>query len=372
MPCDSMVSDITSRLLFTLLACLTSASLYKIIYYVITTVAYNQSSSSKGCKPPSAYPQIRLLLGVDLIRDVILAVRSKCYLMKIQQSYRQYGNTFSKNIFFTRVICTIEPENIKAVLSTNFNDYGITSVRKNAFNPLLGQNILTANGGEWVRARAMLRPSFSKDHYNNLAMFEIHVKHLMKAIRRNGPTIGLKDLFLCLTADVTTHSMYGESIDSLNSSSLTCVMEAFTNAQYGCEERARWGKFAVLVPQPRFYKSIKILQNYMQVHIKKYLQYEGVQESLQKVNHEGHYILLHELGKVLRDKVRLRNELLTIFFAGRDTTASLLSSLFLTLAHRPHIWSRLRNEVEYLKGENPTLEQLKQMQYFKHCLNESE
>lgn len=84
------------------------------------------------------------------------------------------------------------------------------------------------------------------------------------------------------------------------------------------------------------------------------------------------YVLLHGLGKVLHDRIRLRDELLTVFVAGRDITTSLLSSMFFTLARKPSVWLRLRAEVEQLKGEKPTFEQLMQMRCFKCGLNESE
>ena len=335
--------------------------------------AHSKGVSDPKCSPPPQYFQRSLLLGLDVLRDVILAVRSERYLTKIQHSYQKYGNTFSKHILLSSIICTIEPANIRAVLSTSFADYGITDVRKDAFRPFLGQNILSADGAEWTHARAMLRPSFCKNNHGDLEMFEVHVINLLEAIRREGPVVNLKDLFLGLTADVTTHSMYGESVYSLKSGTLVGIMEAFHDAQYGCEDRARWGKLAPLKPQKKFYKSVKILQQYVEMHMQKAVQSRKTsRSSIRTPKTEDRYVLLHELGKIIHDKTRLRDELLTILFAGRDTTASLLCSLFFTIASKPDIWLRLRAEVDYLNGEKPTLEQLKKMQYSRNCLNESE
>ena len=332
----------------------------------------HNSVLSEECSAPPRYPQKKFLLGLDVLRDLILAVHSQRYLETIQHAYQKFGNTFSRHFLFSSIICTIESANIRAVLSTRFRDYGITSVRKDAFRPLLGQSILIADGVKWTDARAMLRPSFSKNNLDDLEMFEAHVSDLLNAIRCEGPVVDLKDLFLGLTADITTHSMYGESIDSLKTDSLSGLMDAFHEAQYGCENRARWGKLAIFLPQWKFYRSVRVLQQYMEQHVKKVRQYRQPHEGASTAKTGERYVLLRELGNWIDDESRLRDELLTILVAGRDTTASLLCSLFFTIAKRPDVWQQLRAEINHLHGERPTFEQLKQMHYVRYCLNESE
>ena len=334
---------------------------------------YRRRAKHSECRDPPRYPQKDFLLGLDGLREIIAAVKSKCYLQKLHQNYTQHGTTFSKHFLFSSIICTIEPENLKCILSTKFRDYGITSVRKDAFRPFLGENILTADGAEWTHARAKLRPSFSKKQTNDLHMFEVHVNSIVHAIRnrREEETIDMRDLFLSLTADIATESFYGESVNSLRSGSLSSIMEAFQIANRGCEDRARRGKLAMFFPQRDFYKSIRIMKQYIEQYIMIDIQNREKQGAREEAATEKKYFLLHELGKVISDQDRLRDELLTILFAGRDTTGSLLCSLFFTLARRSDIWLRLRSEIAYLKGEKPTLEDLQQMQYVKHCLNES-
>lgn len=367
-----MIQLLYSRLIFILLVSIILPIFYILHQWFLASNNHHNRVSNKACSVPPKYPQKSLLLGLDVLRDLIHALHSQRYLKTIQHAYQRCGNTFSRHILFSSTICTIEPDNIKAVLSTSFKAYGITNVRKDAFGPFLGKNILISDGAEWTHARAMLRPSFSKTNHGDVEMFEIHVNDFLTAIRRQGPVVDLKDLFLGLTADVTTHSMYGESVDSLTSGALAGIMDAFHDAQYGCENRARWGRLAMFIPQPKFYRSVRILQQYMEQHVEKGLQNRKTEPCASAAKTKGRYVLLHELGKVIHDRSRLRDELLTILFAGRDTTASLLCSLFLTLAKRPDVWLRLRAEVDCLNGKLPTFEQLKQMQHCKYCLNESE
>ncbi len=82
------------------------------------------------------------------------------------------------------------------------------------------------------------------------------------------------------------------------------------------------------------------------------------------------YVFLHELMKQTQEPDRIRSELLNILLAGRDTTSSLLSNTWFTLARRPDLWARLRAEVDELHGERPTYAQIKDIKYLRWVLNE--
>jgi Cytochrome P450 len=77
------------------------------------------------------------------------------------------------------------------------------------------------------------------------------------------------------------------------------------------------------------------------------------------------------LSQYTKDKRNLRDQLVNILLAGRDTTAACLSWLFYELAYHPKIYEELRKEVSNTVGEGkPTYEDLKNMKYLQYCLNE--
>jgi hypothetical protein len=47
---------------------------------------------------------------------------------------------------------TIDPELVKAVLATNFKDFGLGD-RHRPFGPLLGRGIFTSDGAQWEHSR---------------------------------------------------------------------------------------------------------------------------------------------------------------------------------------------------------------------------
>ena len=75
----------------------------------------------------------------------------------------------------------------------------------------------------------------------------------------------------------------------------------------------------------------------------------------------------------IRDRKFMRDQITAVLLAGRDTTAGTLSFLFYELSHRPEVVSRLRQEVLNTLGPNkaPTYDDLKNMKYLQHCLNET-
>lgn len=110
--------------------------------------------------------------------------------------------------------------------------------------------------------------------------------------------------------------------------------------------------------------------------VQKAIDYRIALDSGQGGLHDAHkldqqYVFLYELSKRTRNKTELTDQLLSILLAGRDTTASLLSITFFTMARRPDIWNKLRKEVLALEGRKPSFQDLKSMTYLTWVLNES-
>ncbi len=361
-----------------LLCSITLYTLY-FLYQRTTTILNRRKFVQKhACKAPAKYPHKDPVFGLDMLWGTIRAVKSKSYMARIRHLHQQNGNTYSSHYLLSPIIHTIEPDNLKAVLSTNFKDYGISPARKEAFLPLFGQSILVSDGALWEHSRGLLRPSFARSQVGDLAMFDGHVTNLLKSIPRDGSVVDLGDLFFGLTADVITDFMFGESIGSLTQpdSFRNHIMQAFHDVEFGAEERWRRGKFANYLPHSEFYKSVRQVHSFIDEHVAKAIEHRNSQSAKQESAAEEEektkerYILLRELGKVTDDRKQLRSELLTVFLAGRDTTASLLCNVFFVFARRPDIWRRLRIEVAELKGEKPTFAQLGRMDYLRSCLNE--
>jgi cytochrome P450 len=78
------------------------------------------------------------------------------------------------------------------------------------------------------------------------------------------------------------------------------------------------------------------------------------------------------LSTFTTDKTVLRDHLVNILLAGRDSTAAALSWLFYEMAYHPGVYAKLREEVLNTLGPHgkPTYDNLKTMKYLQCCINE--
>ena len=81
------------------------------------------------------------------------------------------------------MIITKDPENIKALLATQFNDFSLGR-RYDFFKPLLGKGIFTLDGEGWKHSRSMLRPQFAREQIAHVKALEPHFQLLKKHITK--------------------------------------------------------------------------------------------------------------------------------------------------------------------------------------------
>lgn len=182
-------------------------AIYLLARRAVTSHRQSAIIKENGCKPIPAYPHKDPLFGLDLFLENSKSLKEGVFMETVKRRYSHVNggvHTFSQLILGSRVIGTSEPENIKAILATKFNDFGLPQRRKDAFEPMFGHGIFSTDGDEWAASRALLRPSFSRSLIGDLDVFEIHVSKLLSKIPRDGSTVDLQDLFFKLTLDSGT------------------------------------------------------------------------------------------------------------------------------------------------------------------------
>jgi cytochrome P450 len=137
-----------------------------------------------------------------------------------------------------RVVFTADPENIKAILATQFDDYGKGQPFHEEWKEFLGDSIFTTDLDMWHDSRQLIRPQFIKDRVSDLGIFEEHVQVLIRQIKqagflwdgKQGKELEVSDLFFRYTLDAATHFLLGRSVNSLEDPEQEFA-EAFSEAQ---------------------------------------------------------------------------------------------------------------------------------------------
>ena len=116
-------------------------------------------SKAHGCEPIYQIPQSERIVGYGYFKEQMEAARNKTLLETTTKRYEEHGMTWSSTAMGRVFVNTIDPENIKAVLATNFNDFGLGH-RLHTFGPLLGRGIFTTDGAHWEHSRVYASPCY--------------------------------------------------------------------------------------------------------------------------------------------------------------------------------------------------------------------
>ncbi|KAL8692138.1 MAG: hypothetical protein Q9218_002780 [Villophora microphyllina] len=330
-----------------------------------------------SCQPAKAYPY-KYPFGFGIILEEFKHIKEHTALQRYQERFTELGRTtYSARFLWLPLIFTCEPENVKAILATDFTSYSVGEDRKKQLRPIFGDGIFTSDGAAWQHSRDLLRPCFARSQIGDIDLFEKHFQHLLNAVPRDGSTVDLQDLFFKMTLDIATQFLFGESTHTLIPEKRRPeddeFVEAFTYTQNIID--GKQGILSLFLPDRRFRRSCKIIHQWVDALIERSLANKKRTEATKSDHSTGRYVLLYELSAQTSDKVRMRAELLNILLAGRDTTASLLSNAWWSMSKDLGVWNRLQTEINTLGsplGERrPIFEELKDMKYLRAVLNES-
>lgn len=130
----------------------------------------------------------------------------------------------------TTIVLTAEPENVKAILSTQFADFGKGEEFNRETRDFLGDSIFSTDGELWHASRQLIRPQFIKDRVSDLHCFETHTQNLFRVIENGGPegadripvggrggdgkTVDVSNMFFRFALDASTDFLLGKSVNS--------------------------------------------------------------------------------------------------------------------------------------------------------------
>lgn len=218
---------------------------------------------------------------------------------------------------------TTDPDNIEAILSTRFEDFSLGS-RSLASYPLLGEGIFGQDGPAWKRSRELIRRQFVRVQKHTPMAFTQLVEALVSSIAESATDgqVDLKPLMFEYTLATTTMLLFGEPHSSMSKADREAVRDNFDYAAFGCGIRVRLADLAWIYNPPKFRKACRAVRNWATFFAARAIKYKdefGEEAAGEK------YAFIIDLWKEMQDFDLVRDQLLHILVAGRDSTASLLS-----------------------------------------------
>ncbi|KIW31271.1 uncharacterized protein PV07_02933 [Cladophialophora immunda] len=346
-------------------------------------------ASSNGCKPAQRHLHNPwwLPFGLDKMLPTLKADRAGRLPAFMLQEFEKHGHTYSQRVTGQLVVLTRSPANVQTVCKTRFKDYEIGSDRAGNFGALIGHGILALDGREWTRSRAMLRPHFTRNFDQDFVQLEGHVQHLLRRLNdvasRNMP-VDIGDLFLKLSTDFATEAVFGHSTDSLlldlkhwsgeqDKGSAGDFSLAVDHALHMLGQRGQLINFYWLRDSPRFRRSCRTCQAFVNRYLEDARQSQS-QTIVEDLGKGGTTSFMHSL--VARDNIPadvIRDQLLALLVASRDTSASFASWVIYALARHTEVMAKLRSLIDthLPRGRLPTAADIAALPYLRHVLNET-
>jgi len=273
---------------------------------------------------------------------------------------------------------------------------------KFAMQDVLGTGVFNSDGDMWKFHRSMTRPFFSRERISHFNLFERHADELIGLMTRrlrDGHAIDVQDAYSRFTLDSATEFLFGTCVHSLksdlpyplnaisNSKSSTGASDlanefarAFSDVQEIIALRVRCGPLWPLweLSGNKTTAHMKVVSAFIDPILSLALEKKssplsemtGAEKS-DEINEDD--TLLDHLARFTDDTAILKDEIVNIMIAGRDTTATTLTFATYLLAMYPESTVRLRNEILEKVGPTrcPTYEDIREMKYLRAFINET-
>jgi cytochrome P450 len=306
--------------------------------------------------PPG--PKGHFLFGVlKEIRDEELDFLHRCV--------RDYGDIVRVRVVNHPAYILSHPRDIENVLLTNSSNF-IKSVFLRESRALFGSGLLTSDGALWQQQRRLLQPAFRHDHILAYTRAMTESTERMLAGWKDGEVRDVHQDMTRLTLEIVSRVLFGEDLTS--EAEEACEAFGAFFEQYD----DRFGLYLIpeWFPTPeniRFRGAIRRLDRIVArviAHRRRSTSDSGdVLSSLLRARQEN--------GAGMSEK-QLRDEMMTLFFTGHETTALALSWAWYLLAQSADAYAKLLEEVDRVLGERaPTAADLAQLRYVDWVMKES-
>ncbi|KIK65139.1 hypothetical protein GYMLUDRAFT_39531 [Collybiopsis luxurians FD-317 M1] len=313
------------------------------------------------------------------------------------QLFEEYQcTTLNTRILWTDNIITMDQEHIKFVLSTGFEHFWRGTRQKERMERFLGQGIFNRDDEMWRMHRGNTRPFFARERISDFDIFERYTGRTLSIIssfQSSGEALDVQDLYSRFALDAASEFLFGKNLDTLSATlpiagktkmgpkgSATedpwgSFASAFEMAQQVITSRSRVGYFWPMFELfgDKNAPHSEVVHRWLDPLVKSALDEKEKMERAGICSPVAEKNFLQHLAESTDDPVIIRDQLLSLLLASRDTTACLLTYVTYFMAIYPEVAKRLRAEVLEHCGPSGELsyEQLRNLRYMRAVLNET-
>jgi cytochrome P450 len=287
----------------------------------------------------------------------------------LQSLVRTYGDIVQFSLGNETVYLFSHPDHIKDILVTNNRNFTKSRGLQRA-KRLLGNGLLTSEGEFHRRQRRLSQPAFHRERIAGYADVMVARAAAMRDGWRDGETHDIAQEMMRLTLEVVAKTLFDaevkEEMDEIGAA-LTTALELFTATM-------TLPFYELLEKLPlRQNKRFQVAKGRLDATI-----YRIIEERRRSGRDHGDLLSMLLMaqddegdGGGMTDE-QLRDEAMTIFLAGHETTANALAWTWNFLAQHPEIEARMHAEIDQvLSGRTPTMDDFPKLKYTEMIFAES-
>jgi cytochrome P450 len=278
---------------------------------------------------------------------------------------REYGDIAGMRVLNFRTIFVNHPSIIEEVLVSNARKYSKGRVLR-ANRHVFGDGLLTSEGEFWLRQRRLAQPAFHRARIASYAATMVEYTQRMLDGWRGGEERDAHQEMMRLTLQIVGKTLFDADVESDAQEvgkSLELLLEIGAN-------------FRRTIFVPHWLPTATNLRVKREVAQIEKILYRIIGERRASGRDAGDLLSMllsaqDEDGSHMTDR-QLRDETITLFLAGHETTASTLSWTWWLLAQNPAVEAKLHAELDAVLGDRaPSLEDLPSLAYVGHVITES-
>jgi cytochrome P450 len=278
-----------------------------------------------------------------------------------------YGDVVSARFGTKSIVFANHPDLVEEVL-VNQNRKFIKHYRLRQTERTLGRGLLTSEGDFWRGQRKLAQPAFHRERITAYARFMVDYTERMLETWADGQVRDVQDDMMRLTLEIVAKTLFDAEIGGATaaaSAAMETLMRCFIARTGSLMAPPHW------VPTPlnlRVERAIRQLERILVAIIA---------DRRRSGEDRGDLLsmLLHaqdeDSGRRMTDQ-QLRDEVMTLFMAGHETTANTLAWTWFLLSEHPDAAAKLHAELDsVLGGRPPAVADLPRLKYTESVVNET-
>lgn len=308
--------------------------------------------------------------SIEAFRGMLPAHGMSGFPVFFRRIAERYGPIASARVGLQRFYYVSDPAAIEEMLVTKGRAF-VKGRGTQRLERLLGKGLLTSNGAFHLRQRRLIQPAFHRDRIAHYATAMVARAERFAGTLTAGRTIEMDAAMSRLTLGITAETLFGADVDDVAEGIGRAMHAAMVSFPISLTPIGELLDHLPMVPIVRRFRAARA-----ELHAVIY----RLIAARQAAARTGDGAQADVLGMLLAaaggpegmDIEQVRDEALTIFLAGYETTARALTWTWWLLAQHPEAAARLEGELAaVLGGRAPGIDDLPRLTYTRDLLAES-